>query len=177
MVTIGSNEKAIASQNSIGDTFKDIAQEFKMKHNISDDMIVQNDPNTVPLLSNKTSMTTQIKKNDEAPVEGGEVATPATTETPETPAVVEGETPTTEANGVTTEVNEVEVLKNTIEEMKKNHESAIQTLKDEYAAKLESETNKIRETERTNLAKVVGETTNSTDVKTPDDLRNKYIRK
>lgn len=176
MVTIGSNEKAIASQNSIGDTFKDIAQEFKMKHNISDDMIVQNDPNKGILLFNKSSMTTQIKKNDDAPVEGEEAATPATTETPETSASVD-ETPATEANSVTTEVNEVEALKNTIEEMKKSHESAIQTLKDEYDAKLESETNKIRETERANLAKVVGETTNSAGVKTPDDLRNKYIRK
>lgn len=179
MVTIGSNEKAIASQNSIGDTFKDIAQEFKMKHNITDEML-QNDPNTVPLLSNKTSMTTQVKKNDEAPVEGAEVTTPATTETPETPATVEGDAATTETNGVKTEVNEVEALKNTIEEMKKNHESAIQTLKDEYTAKLEAETNSIRETERANLAKVVAEqnsTSPASDVKTPEDLRNKYTRK
>lgn len=176
MVTIGSNEKAIASQNSIGDTFKDIAQEFKMKHNISDEML-QNDPNTVPLLSNKTSMTTQVKKNDEAPVEGAEVTTPATTETPETPATVEGDATTTETNGVKTEVNEIEALKNTIEEMKKNHESAIQTLKDEYTAKLEAETNSIRETERANLAKVVAEQNGAApagDVKTINDFKSKH---
>lgn len=176
MVTIGSNAKAIASQNTIGDTFTDIAEAFKMKHNISDDML-QNDPNTVPLSSNKTSMTKEIKKNDEAPVEGGEVATPATTETPEAAAVVEGGEPTTETNGVKTEVNEIEALKNTISEMEKNHASALETLKNEYEAKLQVETDKIRVDQKATLAKVVDENTNSTDVKTADDLRNKYIRK
>lgn len=176
MVTIGSNEKAIAMQNSIGDSFTKIAQEFKQKHNITDEML-QNDPNTVPLLSNKTSMTTEIKKNDEAPEAGGAEATPATTETPATEAAVEGEAPTTEANGVKTEVNEVEALKNTIAEMEKNHASALETLKNEYAAKLEAETDKIREQERTNLAKVAADNASSGSVKTTDDLRKKYVSK
>lgn len=176
MVTIGSNEKAIAFQNSIGDTFKDIAQEFRMKHNITDEML-QNDPNTVPLSSNKTSMDNQIKKDDIAPEAGGAEATPATTDTPATEVKVEGEANATATDGVKTEVNEVEALKNTIAEMEKNHASALETLKNEYETKLQAETDKIRGEQRANLAKVVGENTNSTVVKTPDDLRNKYIKK
>ena len=176
MVTIGSNEKAIAFQNSIGDTFKDIAQEFRMKHNITDEML-KNDPNTVPLSSNKTSMDNQIKKDDIAPEAGGAEATPATTDTPATEVKVEGEANATATDGVKTEVNEVEALKNTIAEMEKNHASALETLKNEYETKLQAETDKIRGEQRANLAKVVGENTNSTVVKTPDDLRNKYIKK
>lgn len=140
--------------------------------------MLQNNPNTVPLLSNKTSMTKEIKKNDETPAEGEEVATPATTETPEAPVVVEGDTSASEANAVNADVNDVEVLKNTIAEMEKNHASALETLKNEYEAKLQTETNKIREEERANLAKVVAETNASTgNVKTTDDLRKKYFKK
>ncbi len=65
MVTIGSNEKALATANSIGTSFEKIAEEYKNSKNGS---------KQAALSLNTTSMTQEIKKNE------------TTTDDPETPS-------------------------------------------------------------------------------------------
>lgn len=64
MVTIGSNEKALAMQNSIGTSFEKIAEEYKNSKNGS---------KQAALSLNTTSMNTELKKDN-------------TTDDPETPS-------------------------------------------------------------------------------------------
>ena len=152
LVTIGSNAKAVALQNSIGDYFGRIAEDYKTLHSNKNSM------------KNKDAITPEVKTElpvDEAPV----------TETPET-----------DTNSVEVLQNEVKNLQNQIEELKKNHQEEINKIRDEEKVKFDSllveETNKIRTEEKENLAKIVAEQNNTTgEVNSVEDFRKKYLQK
>lgn len=78
LVTIGSNEKALAVSNSLSDSFQERAEEYKNLKNGS------NQAN--PLSSNNTSMTTQKKNNQD-----DDTPTDVATETPASEATTTGE--------------------------------------------------------------------------------------
>lgn len=176
LVTIGSNEKALAVANSIGNSFQERAEEYKN---------LKNGSNPANLLSpNSTSMNTQeIKKDTTTDDEPGASAAA----TPEAEAGTQGESEAgaatggeaaTESDTNSVQLSEVDTLRNSIEKMKLDHASEIATVKKDYEDKLTLELNKIRADERAGLAKVVAEQNNETaksDVKTPEQFKNKYI--
>lgn len=182
MVTIGSNEKALAMKNSIGTSFEKIAEEYKNSKNGS---------KKADLSSNSTSMNQEIKKDNTT----DDPETPSTaTATPEagtgdagtgTDAGTDagwssdaGAGTATDSNAVATQTSEVETLKNTIEKMKQDHANEIATLKSAHEKALTDAINSKREEDRKNLARVVWDAQDkaSTDVKTTQDFSKKYIR-
>lgn len=182
MVTIGSNEKALAMQNSIGTSFEKIAEEYKNSKNGS---------KQAALSLNTTSMNTELKKDnttDDPETPSDAAATPeAETSNAETGTdagtdagweSVAGAETGTEQNSVATQKSDVETLKNTIEKMKQDHESEIASLKSAHEKSLTDAINSKREEERKNLARVVtdGADKAKSDVKTPQDFKNKYIQ-
>lgn len=176
LVTIGSNEKALAVANSIGNSFQERAEEYKKLKNGS------NPANLLPL--NSTSMNTQeIKKDTTTDDEPGAVAAA----TPEAEAETQGESEAGAATGGeaaaesdtnSVQLSEVDTLRNSIEKMKQDHANEIASVKKDYEDKLTLELNKIRADERAGLAKVVAEQNDvsaKSDVKTPEQFKNKYI--
>lgn len=169
LVTIGSNEKAMAMQNSLSNTFQDVAEEYKNSKSGS---------NQAPLSTNATSMTTQKKDNEAPETVEAPVDAPASTETPAATDAPVVSAPAENTDSLKTEVNDVDALKNTIIEMQTNHANEIKALQDKYAADLATETDKIRTVERDKLAKVVNtDSTTGGDVKTPAQFKSKYVRK
>jgi len=191
MVTIGSNEKALAVQNSIGKSFTKIAEEYKNSKSGS---------NQANLSSNNLTMEKPEIKKDNSPEETPTAS--AATDTPASEATATGsETdggagngvdPATETNSVKTDdVNDVETLKNTvdslsnqIEKMKQDHASEIAKLNSDHEKALTDAINSKREEDRKNLATVVDnqvnvpETTDEkTDVNSLEDFSEKYIQK
>lgn len=142
------------------------------------------DPTEVErLFSNHLQMNKTAQMKNE-----GDPEVPETVVPPETPAPVAPEAPAspetppapTEENKITPAPTEAEVLQNKITALETSHAQEIETLKNnlqsEYEVKLTTEINKVREEERTNLAKVVGGTNAATDVKTPEDFRQKHFK-
>lgn len=191
MVTIGSNEKALAVQNSIGKSFTKIAEEYKNSKSGS---------NQANLSSNNLTMEKPEIKKDNSPEETPTAS--AATDTPASEATVtgsetdggagDGVDPATETNSVKTDdVNDVETLKNTvdslsnqIEKMKQDHASEIAKLNSDHEKALTDAINSKREEDRKNLATVVDnqvnvpETTDEkTDVNSLEDFSQKYIQK
>jgi hypothetical protein len=77
LVTIGSNEKALAVSNSLSDSFQEKAEEYKN---------LKNGSNQANLSSNDTSMTIQKKNNQDE-----ETPSVEATETPASEATATGE--------------------------------------------------------------------------------------
>lgn len=176
LVTIWSNEKALAVANSIGNSFQERAEEYKNSKNGS---------NPANLLSpNSTSMDTpEIKKDTTTDDESGAsaAATPeaeaGTQETSEAGAADGGEAAAgSDTNSV--QLSEVDTLRISIDKMKQDHANELATVKKDYEDKLTLEINKIRADERAGLARVVAEQNDvsaKSDVKTTDDFSKKYI--
>lgn len=159
----------MAMQNSLSNTFQDVAEEYKNSKSGS---------NQAPLSTNATSMTTQKKDNEAPETVEAPVDAPASTETPAATDAPVVSAPTENTYSLKTEVNEVDALKNTILEMQTNHVNEIKALSDKYAADLATETDKIREEQRDKLAKVVNtDSTTGGDVKTAAQFKSKYVRK
>lgn len=191
MVTIGSNEKALAVQNSISNSFTKIAEEYKNSKTGS---------NQANLSSNSLTMDKpEIKKDnstEETPNVSAATDTPAS-EAPaawsETPAEAgNGVDPATDTNAVNTDaVTDVETLKNTvdslnnqIEQMKQDHASEIAKLNSDHEKALTDAINSKREEDRKNLANVVNqvdvpEKTDepASDVNSLEDFKAKHITK
>ena len=191
MVTIGSNEKALAVQNSISNSFTKIAEEYKNSKTGS---------NQANLSSNTLTMEKPEIKKDNSPEETPNVPdvtdTPAS-ETTETGSETDGGAgngvdPVAETNSVQTDaVNDVETLKNTvaslndkIEQMKQDHASEIAQLNSDREKALTDALNSKREEERKNLATVVNqadvpEITDepASEVNSLDDFKAKHITK
>lgn len=155
LVTIGSNEKAIAYTNSMDSILERKADEYKQNH----------------LSTNPTTM--ENNNQEETPkapvVPSQETPPPPTVDTPLVPAEGEGKV---ENNGINTDaLAEIATLKNKITELESNHAKALEETKAQYDAQLISEINKVREEERANLANIVS---GKTDSVTTTDFAKKY---
>lgn len=191
MVTIGSNEKALAVQNSISNSFSKIAEEYKNSKTGS---------NQANLSSNNLTMENPEIKKDNSPEDTPTVS--SATDTPASEAAAtwsetdgdagNGVDPATVTNSVQTDAaNDVETLKNTvdslnnqIEKMKQDHASEIAKLNSDHEKALTDAINSKREEDRKNLATVVNqvdvpEKTDepATEVNSLEDFGQKYITK
>lgn len=125
-------------------------------------------------------MEKEVQKNNETGDEVPEVTAPTVTdETPEPVAVAD--VPAELENALATArklSDDVDSLKNQIVGMKATHENEITALKAENGIELEKALNKMRADERANLGKVVlTKDDKISDVKTPDQIINKYSKK
>lgn len=135
------------------------------------------DPNEINTFLKNSSMKKQATTTVEN--EATETTTETTTETETVPAV---EVEVIENGVAQVETNEVDTLKNKLAEMEANFETNLATkvaeakaeIEANYAEKLAQETEAIRATERDSLAKVYGNGTASTVVKTAEDFKAKY---
>lgn len=183
IVTIGSNEKAVAQKNSLEDFFHTEAEKLNYTPQNSlhlNDHIMPKNHKTV-----ETEAEAVVQNQAEAEANNAEDTAESTPEA-ETPTSADENTETVNTDAPTNDLDPISVLKNEIQALKdalvsqeKAHNDALKQLQAEYDQKLQSaisaEINKIRTTQRDELAKVV-QNNNINKADTIDGFMAKYSK-